>query len=414
MVIAGPSGAGKTTLARHLVNTFTEAVFSVSCTTRPPRGNERDGVDYSFVTHERFSEMMDSGHFLEWARVHDNLYGTPGDWTRNTLASGGSVILDIDVQGALQVKRAVPSAVLVFVLPPDEKVLDLRLSDRGTDDPETIRKRLSAASAEVALLGAFDYFIVNDQLNRSLSRIEMVYGAERMRMAARAWPVEAGPYHPGLLSGFSAWKGRKVVVCSGPTREPIDSVRFISNRSSGLMGLSLVQAFLDAGALVTMITGPCRHDSPPGSVILRRTVTAGEMLDELRTSVVGADFLAMAAAVSDFRPGTTTPGKMKRGGSHVLELEPTPDLLQSLDPPCRVLSFSLEYGPGSRERAVLKMTRKGAFATFLNRGDLPGEGMESETNRGELIFADGSSVVVPPGSKRFVAMALVGLVGERL
>ncbi len=414
VVIAGPSGAGKTTLARHLVETFPEAEFSVSCTTRPPRGSEQGGVDYRFVTSEEFRALIESGHFLEWAEVHGNLYGTQGDWVRDALARGGSVILDIDVQGALQVKAAVPSAVLVFVLPPDDRVLDQRLAGRGTDQPGAIRKRLSAASAEVSLLGAFDYFIVNDRLTQSLQSIESVYRAERMRMAARAWPSEAGPYHPGLSSGFSAWRGRRVVVCSGPTREPVDSVRFISNRSSGLMGMSLVHAFLDAGALVTMITGPCRYDSPPGSVVLRRAETAGEMLQALRETVAGADFLAMAAAVGDFRPVARISGKMERGSGLTLELEPTPDLLQALAPACRVLSFSLECGPGSRERALLKMKRKGSFATFLNRGDVPGDGMESGTNSGELLFADGGSEAVPRGSKRFVAMKLVGLLGERL
>ncbi|MFO7626904.1 MAG: guanylate kinase [Candidatus Fermentibacteraceae bacterium] len=414
VVIAGPSGAGKTTLARHLIETFPEAVFSVSFTTRPPRGNERDGLDYRFVSHNDFSGLVASSHFLEWAEVHGNRYGTSGEWVRTTLASGGSVVLDIDVQGALQVKRALPAAVLVFVLPPDPAELGRRLSGRGTDSGDTVSKRLSAAAREVALLGAFDYFIVNDALASSRLRIETVYRAERMRLAAQSWPPEAVPYHTGVFSGLSAWKGKRVIVCSGPTREGMDDVRFISNRSSGLMGLSMVNAFLDAGALVTMISGPCRYDAPPGSVPLIRVETADEMLAALHEAVAGADLLVMAAAVGDYRPKVFTPGKLCRGDGFLLELEPTPDLLESLDAPCPVLSFSLEYGPECRERALEKMRRKGSFAVFVNRGDIPGQGMESETNLGELIFADGSSADVPSGSKRFVALAIAGLLGERL
>lgn len=414
VVIAGPSGAGKTTLAGHLVGTFPEAVFSVSCTTRPPRGKERDGVDYRFISGDEFSALVESNHFLEWAEVHGNRYGTSGDWVRSTLSAGGSVVLDIDVQGALQVKAAVPAAILVFVLPPDPAELCRRLSGRGTDSGETVARRLAAAAREVSLLGAFDYFIVNDSLESSRARMESIYRTERMRMAAQSWPPQAASYHEGVFSGLSAWKGKKVVVCSGPTREGMDDVRFISNRSSGLMGLSMVNAFLDAGAFVTMISGPCRHDAPPGSVPLIRAETAQEMLAALHEEVTGADLLVMAAAVGDYRPKVFTPGKLRRGGGLVLELEPTPDLLVSLNAPCPVLSFSLEYGPGYRERALDKMRKKGSFAVFVNRGDIPGQGMESGTNCGELIFSDGSSADVPPGSKRFVATAIAGLLGERL
>jgi len=414
VVIAGPSGAGKTTLARHLIETFPEAVFSVSCTTRPPRGSERDGVDYRFISDDEFSGLVASNHFLEWAEVHGNRYGTSGKWVRNTLSAGDSVVLDIDVQGALQVKAAVPAAILVFVLPPDPAELGRRLSGRGTDSAETVAKRLAAASREVTLLGAFDYFMVNDSPESSRLRIESMYRAERMRLAASSWPSEAVPYNPCAQSGLSAWKGRKVIVCSGPTREGIDDVRFISNRSSGLMGLSMVDAFLDAGAFVTMISGPCRYDAPPGSVSLIRVETALEMLAALREALHGADLLVMAAAVGDYRPRCFTPGKLRRGDGLLLELEPTPDLLETLDAPCPVLSFSLEYGPESCERALEKMRRKGSFAVFVNRGDIPGQGMESVTNCGELIFADGSSADVPPGSKRFVALAIAGLLGAWL
>lgn len=414
MVIAGPSGAGKTTLARHLVNTFPEACFSVSCTTRKPRGDEKDGVDYRFLTSGEFHRLKSSGYFLEWARVHGHLYGTPIDRVREKLGSGSSVILDIDVQGAFQVKAGMPSAILVFILPPDDRILTARLSGRGTEAAETVRRRMEAASDEVALLGAFDYFIANDRLEDSLDRIATVYRAEGMRLSGLAWPGEAVPYHPGFHGGASRFRGEKVVVCSGPTREGIDDVRFISNRSSGLMGLSLTRAFLDAGARVTMVTGPCRHDDPPGEVELIRVETGEQMLNALSRTVVDCGFLAMAAAVSDFRPGHVQRGKVSRESGLALELVPAPDLLETLEPGCPFLSFSLEFGPAARERALAKMARKGAFATFINPGDSPGEGMESPTNLGELVFADGWSTVVPRASKRFVARALVSIIGERL
>lgn len=414
MVLAGPSGAGKTTLARHLVEVFPEAGFSVSCTTRPPRGDEQEGVDYRFVTPPEFDRMVSEGHFLEWAHVHGNRYGTSAEWVRSRLASGGSVILDIDVQGALQVKGKIPSAVLVFILPPDRDELRRRLAGRGTDSGEDVDRRLSAAADEVALMGAFDYFVENGDPSAARRDIQAVYRAEGMRLCSISWPSQARGYHPGLLGGLGAWKGRRVVVCSGPTREGIDQVRFLSNRSSGLMGISLVHAFLEAGAEVVLISGPCRHDAPPGSVELRRVENAREMLRELQDCTPGADLLVMAAAVSDFRPASRLPGKIPRGGPATLELETTPDLLESLATSCPVLSFSLEFGPDGRERALEKLRRKGAFAAFLNRGGVPGEGMESETNRGELLFCDGSSVAVPPGSKRFVAMVLAGILGERI
>ncbi len=414
MVLAGPSGAGKTTLARRLVESFPEAGFSVSCTTRPPRGGEKDGVDYRFVSDAEFDGMVSEGCFLEWARVHGNRYGTSADWVRNRLASGGSVILDIDVQGAMQVKGRIPSAVLVFVLPPDGDELRRRLAGRGTDSGEEIDRRLSAAADEVAFMGVFDYFVENGDPDAAGRDIRAIYRAEKMRLSSAPWPSPALGYHSGLFGGLSAWRGRRVVVCSGPTREGIDGVRFISNRSSGLMGISMVHAFLDAGGDVVLISGPCRYDSPPGSVETRRVETAGEMLRELRACTPGADLLVMAAAVSDFRPATIHPGKVPRGGGLTLELEPTPDLLESLGRTCPVLSFSLEFGPDGRERALEKLRRKGAFAAFLNRGDVPGEGMESETNRGELLFRDGSFVPVPPGSKRFVAMVLASILGERV
>lgn len=414
IVIAGPSGAGKTTLAHHLVKTFPNTVFSVSTTTRPPRGKEVHGEDYFFVDCDTFIERRRNSFFLEWALVHDNYYGTDGEWVRNQLARGSSVVLDIDVQGAVQVKKAVPSAVLVFVLPADRDTLLERLRGRSTDSKETILKRMEAASIEVASMGSFDYFIPNDDLTASKDSIETIFRAEGLRMKNTGWPVPAMEYHRDHFKGLSHWRGKNVVVSSGPTREMIDDVRFLSNRSSGLMGVSLAEAFLAAGARVTLVSGPAGRTDPPGPVKLVPVGSAAEMSQTLTGILPGADLFVMAAAVSDFSPREKLPGKMKRGNEPVsLELVPTPDILASLAPECPVVAFALEYGDNAEADARRKMNRKGADAIFLNRGDIPGRGMESPENAGELIFRDHSKQVsIPAGSKKFVAFGIAAALGR--
>jgi guanylate kinase len=414
MVIAGPSGAGKTTLAHHLVNAFPNTAFSVSTTTRAPRGAEVHGSDYFFVDHHTFMEKIRNSFFLEWAEVHGNHYGTDGEWVRSQLAGGNSVVLDIDVQGAVQVKKAVPSAVLVFVLPARRDTLLQRLRGRSTDSEETVLKRMDAASMEVASMGSFDYFIPNDDLAVSRDSIETIFRAEGLRMKNTGWPQPAMEYHRDFFQGLSYWRGKRVVVSSGPTREMIDDVRFVSNRSSGLMGVSLAEAFLAAGAMVTLVSGPAGVANPPGPVKLVSVGSAAEMGEALSSSLQGADLLVMAAAVSDFRPAEAFPGKISRGRDPLsLELIPTPDILASLTPDCPVVAFALEYGTGAVSSARMKMNRKGADAVFLNRGDVPGRGMESPDNAGELIFRDSSAQVsIPPGSKKFVAFGIAAALGR--
>lgn len=416
MVIAGPSGAGKTTLAHHLVSIFPDARFSVSATTREPRGEEVDGEDYNFVSDAEFQQRIRKGSFLEWAEVHGNRYGTDGDWVRRELSTGNSVILDIDVQGAVQVKKAVPSAVLVFVLPESRETLLKRLRGRSTDSEETVAGRMKAASGEVASLGSFDYFILNDELGKAQLAVTTIYDSERMKLKNAGWPMAAREYHPGYFQGLSYWKNRKVVVSSGPTREMIDQVRFVSNRSSGLMGVSLAEAFLEAGAKVTLVTGPARDADPPGPVRLVKVESASDMLEALKTETADADLLAMAAAVADFRPVETLPGKLRRTGSRLdLQLEPTEDILASLATGCPVLAFALEYGDEAGESAVAKMTRKGAEAVFMNRGDVSGTGMETDDNSGILFFASGSAPVpMARGSKKHLALGIAAAMGREL
>lgn len=166
LVLSAPSGTGKTTLARRLVDEC-GGTFSVSATTRAPRGAERPGVDYEFVDAAEFQRRIEAGDLLEWAEVHGNRYGTPGRFAGEA-AAGRLVVFDIDVQGGRQIKRRHPEAAAVFVLPPSLEELERRLRGRGTDAPESIARRLAAAAAEIAAgLACYDYALVNDDLERA-------------------------------------------------------------------------------------------------------------------------------------------------------------------------------------------------------------------------------------------------------
>lgn len=416
-MLAGPSGAGKTTLAHHLVETFDSAVFSVSNTTRPARGSEIEGVDYFYSCREEFLERIESGCFLEYAEVHGNLYGTSRDWVMRELARGGNVILDIDVQGALQIKKAFPASILIFILTPSPDVLSKRLLSRNTDDPDVVLRRMEVAESEISWIGSFDYYICNRQLEDSMKQVESIFRGESLKMANASLPPEARAFTPDRFSGREHWNGKRVIVTSGPTREALDSVRFISNRSSGLMGCSMAMAFRDAGADVLFVTGPACISRPPG-VDTIPVETAEEMLEILVVEVEKADLLVMAAAVSDFRPATLHDGKTERSGTIRLELVSTPDILEELDRTidcmCPVMAFSLEFGPDGEERALGKMKRKGADAIFYNPGDVPGAGMEVSSNQGKLFFIDGSYVEVKRSSKRYIAELLAAAMGRYL
>lgn len=173
LVLSAPSGAGKTTLARRLIAETPGATFSISATTRPPRGTERDGIDYTFLTPEAFQAMIDGGELLEWAEVHGNRYGTPRRFATEALEGGRLVVFDIDVQGGEQIKRAHPEAATVFVLPPSFEELERRLRGRGTDADAVVRRRLDAARAEIAAgLDSYDYVLSNDDFERSYDDLQ--------------------------------------------------------------------------------------------------------------------------------------------------------------------------------------------------------------------------------------------------
>lgn len=181
LVIAAPSGTGKTTLARGLVERTEGYRFSVSATTRARRPGERDGVDYHFVGRERFRAMAAAGELVEWAEVHGEAYGTPLRELTDGEAQGVHVVLDIDVQGARQIRAAVPAALLIFVLPPSVPALVARLTGRGTEDGAQVARRLRTALDELRAVPEFDHLIVNDDVDRCLEEIRTIVRAEALR-----------------------------------------------------------------------------------------------------------------------------------------------------------------------------------------------------------------------------------------
>lgn len=193
LVLSAPSGAGKTTLAHRFRAGHPEAVFSVSATTRPPRGAEKDGVDYHFVGKDRFADLVREGAFAEWAEVHGHRYGTLRATVEEALRAGRTALFDIDVQGGSQIKAAWPrQAVTVFIVPPTVAELERRLRGRSTDSEEVIARRLDAARAEAQRgLSTYDYVVVNEDLGHALGRLEAIAAHERARLSGRADPSSA-------------------------------------------------------------------------------------------------------------------------------------------------------------------------------------------------------------------------------
>lgn len=185
LVICAPSGTGKTTLIRRLTAEFPQFAFSVSCTTRTPRPGEQQGRDYDFISREEFKSRRDAGYFAEWAKVHDNYYGTPLEATLFLLAEGKDVLFDIDVQGASQIRRTIPGARLIFILPPSRAELERRLRERQTETPETLAKRLSIASQELIQAHWFNSWIVNDDLENAWEELRAAYIAATLSPTCR-------------------------------------------------------------------------------------------------------------------------------------------------------------------------------------------------------------------------------------
>ncbi len=202
LIISAPSGAGKTSLVNELTGTLADIVVSISHTTRAPRQGERDRVDYHFTDERTFERMVEQDAFLEHARVFDRRYGTSRDWVEQQRAAGRDVVLEIDWQGARQVRSRVPDALGVFVLPPSLDELRARLRSRGQDDPQTIERRMNDAVREMSHYDEYDYLVVNDDFHRALADLQAIVRAMRQRTPVQRRRL--GERLAGLLSAAGA------------------------------------------------------------------------------------------------------------------------------------------------------------------------------------------------------------------
>ncbi len=181
IILSAPSGAGKTTITKRLLEIRNDVGYSVSATTRVPRLEEVDGVAYHFLSTEQFAEAVQRGDFAEYAQVHGNMYGTLRREVERVMSGGQHVVMDIDVQGAMQFAASFPGAVRVFILPPSGEALVQRLKGRGTEDRATIATRLRDAIGEIGVLSEFEYVVINDELNRAVAQVSCIIDAECLR-----------------------------------------------------------------------------------------------------------------------------------------------------------------------------------------------------------------------------------------
>ena len=182
-IVAAPSGAGKTTLVSLLLENDPQIRVSISHTSRAPRPGEENGREYHFIDVPAFLDKVQHGEFLEWAEVHGNYYGTSKKWIESEMSSGRDVLLEIDWQGAQQVRKSFPKAIGIFVLPPSMDVLNTRLSGRGTDSAEVIARRIAAAHDEMRHVDEFDYVIINDDLQQASGDLQSIVTASRLHYA---------------------------------------------------------------------------------------------------------------------------------------------------------------------------------------------------------------------------------------
>lgn len=184
-MVAAPSGAGKSSLVNALMEVDSRLAHSVSHTTRPPRGQEVHGREYYFVSHAQFDQMVQQGAFLEWAHVHGNRYGTSKQAIEERISQGGDIILEIDYQGAIQVKQLFHNAILIFILPPSWEELKSRLERRGEDADDVIEMRLQNAAREVGQVQEFDFVIINERFELALFDLKSIVHAQRLKYAAQ-------------------------------------------------------------------------------------------------------------------------------------------------------------------------------------------------------------------------------------
>jgi guanylate kinase len=190
IVLSGPSGAGKGTICRELLRSCPNLQYSISATTRTPRTGEIDGVNYLFLSQEKFKDMIKANEFLEWAEVYGNYYGTPRGYVTDTLDSGRDVILEIDTQGAMQIKNKFPQGVYIYIIPPSLDELAKRIHKRGTDSPEAIKQRLSCVRAELSYVNNYNYIVVNDEISRAVTKIQAILNAEKCHVTRNNYLID--------------------------------------------------------------------------------------------------------------------------------------------------------------------------------------------------------------------------------
>lgn len=195
-VIAAPSGAGKTSLVHALIKQDKHLFLSISHTTRPQRPGEQEGINYHFISIPEFEKLISQDAFFEYANVYGNFYGTTKQWVLQQLQAGQDVILEIDWQGAEQIKKLHPATVMIFIFPPSRAVLEERLTGRGQDSSEVIAKRVSAVTEDIAHAGSFDYWIINQDFNVALADLQNIINAERLRQSRQK------QRYPDLTNGW--------------------------------------------------------------------------------------------------------------------------------------------------------------------------------------------------------------------
>ena len=186
LVLSSPSGGGKTSIAKHLLGARDDLAYSVSATTRPQREGERDGKDYHFITRDEFKRRVEAGEFLEWATYAGNLYGTLRSEIDAILGSGRTAVLDVEIEGARQIRASFPNSLHLFVLPPSADVLVGRLAGRKTEPPAVIRERVTRAADELAAVAEYDYAIVNEDLVLAVAQVAAILDAEARRVVRQA------------------------------------------------------------------------------------------------------------------------------------------------------------------------------------------------------------------------------------
>lgn len=190
LIVSGPSGAGKGTICNAIREMYPDLEYSTSMTTRAPRKGEEEGVSYFFRNEKEFEALIEEDAFLEYARVYDNYYGTPKKYVLDQIRDGRSVLLEIDIQGAMQVKKRYPKGVFVYIVPPSLEILAQRIHSRGTDSEEVIRNRLAQITSELSLAHQYDYIVVNDVLEEAIRKTSAIIEAEKCKLSRNECQIQ--------------------------------------------------------------------------------------------------------------------------------------------------------------------------------------------------------------------------------